>query len=230
MSLRILLCLAFVALTACSSARMARPPSLEEDSVSYKVTEMPGIFSRGDVVFGPYKATNISRSWVNSSGSGWTIGDTRYEDKETSQDYSYQFSGKDSWKGDCRAEKGHQEVDIVAAGFYVDLSCTFEPMDSQASAWKFSFKGDRSDRATGTINLGSRTVTVAAVDKVEGSPFKLAHNTGYFFYLDEQIFAAVDTISKEGPVWMNNSLTNEERDKIAMVTVAFLLNQTNFDN
>ncbi|UCH46455.1 MAG: hypothetical protein JSU95_09985 [Betaproteobacteria bacterium] len=198
--------------------------------MSYEVTEMPGIFSKGDVVFGPYKATNISRSWVSSSGSGWTIGDTRYEDKETSQDYSYQFNGKGSWNGDCRAEKGHQEVDIVAGGFYVDLTCTFEPVDSEASPWRFSFKGDRSDRATGTIVLGSKTVIVGAIDRVESSPFKLAYNTGYYFHLDEQILAAVDTISKEGPVLMSNSLTQEERDRIAMVAVAFLLNQTNFDN
>jgi len=230
MFFRITLCLVLAALTACSTARMARPPSLEEDSVSYKVTEMPGVFSKGDVVFGPYKATNIARSWVSSSGSGWTIGDTRYEDKETSQDYSYQFNGTSSWNGDCRAEKGHQEVSIVAGGFYVDLTCTFEPIDSKASPWKFIFKGERSDRATGTIILGLKTVMVGAIDKIEGSPFKLAYNTGYYFYLDEQIFAAVDTVSKEGPVWMNNSLTQEERDKVAMVAVAFLLNQTNFDN
>ena len=230
MSLRIFLCLALTTLTACSTARMAKPPSLEADTVSYKVTEMPGIFSKGDVVFGPYTATNISRSWVSSSSSGWTIGDTRYSDNETSQDYSYQFNGNSSWKGDCRAEKGHSEVSIVAGGFYVDLTCTFEPMDSEVPPWRFSFKGDRSDRATGTIILGAKTVTVGAIDRVESSPFKLAYNTGYYFYVDEQIFAAVDTISKEGPVWMNNSLTEEERDKVAMVAVAFLLNQTNFDN
>lgn len=230
MFFRVSLCLALGALTACSTARMAIPPGLEGDSVSYTVTEMPGVFSKGDVVFGPYKATNIARSWVNSSGSGWTIGDTRYEDKETSQDYSYQFSGKDSWNGDCRAEKGHQEVGIVAAGFYVDLSCTFDPLDSDASAWKFNFKGDRSDRATGIIDLGSKTVTVAAIDRVEGSPFKLGYNTGYYFHLNEKVLAAVDTVSNKGPVWMNQSLTQEERDKIAMVAVAFLLNQTHFDN
>lgn len=230
MLFRVFLCLALTALTACSTARMARPPSLEQDSVRYEVTEMPGTFSKGDVVFGPYKAINISRSWVSSSGSAWTIGDTRYGDKQTSQDYSYQFVGERSWNGNCRAEKGHQEVGIVAAGFYVDLSCTFDPVDSDASTWQFSFKGDRSDRATGTINLGLKTVTVGTIDKVEGSPFKMGYNTGYYFYLDEQILAAVDTISKEGPVWMDNSLTQEEKDKIAMVAVAFLLNQTHFDN
>ncbi len=230
MLFRIFLCLALTALTACSTARMAIPPNLEEVSVRYTVTEMPGTFSKGDVVFGPYKATNISRSWVSSSGSGWTIGDTRYEDKQTSQDYSYQFVGKSSWNGDCRAEKGHQEAGIVAAGFYVELICTFDPVDRDAPAWQFIFKGDRSDRATGTINLGLKTVTVGAIDKVEGSPFKMGYNTGYYFYLDDQILAAVDTISQEGPVWMEDSLTQEERDKIAMVAVAFLLNQTHFDN
>ena len=111
--------------------------------MSYKVTEMPGVFSKGDVVFGPYKATNIARSWVSSSGSGWTIGDTRYEDKETSQDYSYQFNGTSSWNGDCRAEKGHQEVSIVAGGFYVDLTCTFA-MEIHLQGRKVR-QGDRDD-------------------------------------------------------------------------------------
>ena len=143
---------------------------------------------------------------------------------------AYNLHGTSRWKGDCRAEKGHQEVAIVAGGFYVDLTCTFEPIDSNASPWKFIFKGDRSDRAAGTLILGLKTVAVGAIDKVKSSPFKLAYNTGYYFDLDEQIFAAVDTVSKQGPVWMNNSLTRKERDKVAMVAVASLPNQTNFDN
>lgn len=230
MFFRTVLCLALATLTACSTARMAKLPGLEVDSVSYKITEMPRAFSGGDVVFGPYRATNISRSAIKGTGSGWSIGKTKYEDKKTGQDFTYQFNGKSSWKGECKAKKGSKGVGIVAGGFYVDLNCAFVPVEGGASQWQFSFKGDRSDRATGSINLGSKTVTVRPIDKMEGSPFKLSFNTGYYFYQDETIIAAVDVISKEGPVWFNNSLSQEERDKIGMVAVAFLLNQIVFDN
>ena len=231
MFIRITLCLAMIGLTACSTARMAKLPGLEADSVSYKITEMPSSFSsKGDVVFGPYRATDISRGWIKGRSSGWSIGKLKYKKGEKGQDYSYQFKGKRSWSGECRASKGQQELGIVAGGFYVDLSCGFTPLDSGASKWEFSFKGDRSDRATGEIKLGKKRVTVKPVDKMEGSPFKMAFNTGYYFYLNKTIIAAVDVISKEGPVWFNNSLSQEERDKIGMVAVAFLLNQVVFDN
>ncbi len=231
MFIRIIVCLALGVLTACSTARMAKLPGLEADSVSYKITEMPSSFSaKGDLVFGPYRATNISRGWIKGTGSGWSVGKYKYNKKDTGQDYTYQFDGKSSWKGNCKASKGHQSFGIVAAGFYVDLSCSFFPAEGVGSEWKFNFKGDRSDRATGTIKLGSKRVTVKPVDKMEGSPFKLGFNTGYYFYLDKTIIAAVDVVSKEGPVWFNNSLSQEERDKIGMVAVAFLLNQVVFDN
>ena len=228
---RIILCLAVAALTACTTARMAKLPGLEADTVSYMVTQMPSSFSsKGDLVFGPYRASKISRGWITGKGSGWSVGKYKYNKKDTAQDYTYQFNGKSSWKGNCKASKGQQEVSIVAYGFYVNLSCSFFPAEGVGSEWKFSFIGDRSDHAAGTINLGSKKVTLKPVDKMEGSPFKLSFNTGYYFYLDKQIIAAVDVVSKEGPVWFNNSLSQDERDKIGMVAVAFLLNQIVFDN
>ncbi len=224
---RIILCLALATLTACSTARMAKLPGLEADSVSYKVTQMPSSFSsKGDLVFGPYRATDISRNLATTTG----IAVLGFGKKDSDQDFSYQFNGKSSWRGDCKSRKGHMSVGIVSGGFYVDLSCGFVPIEGGASKWQFSFKGDRSDRATGEIKLGRKTVTVKPVDKMEGSPFKLSFNTGYYFYQDETIIAAVDVVSKEGPVWFNNSLSQEERDKIGMVAVAFLLNQNVFDN
>lgn len=61
---------------------------------------------------------------------------------------------------------------------------------------------------------------------MEGSPLTLGQNTGYYFYLEEKIIAGVDAISKEGPVWLNNKLSQGEKDIIGMVVVALLLNQT----
>lgn len=229
MFFRIILCLAVAALTSCSTAKMAMLPGLEADSVKYKITELPSAFSGGDLVFGPYKATKISRSGITTTGSGWKIGSTKIGSEKTGQDYTYQFKGESSWNGDCKVKKGSSEFGIVEYRFSADLSCTFVPIGSgstSASEWKFSFKGERSDMATGSINIGSKTIKVKAINKMEGSPLRLGRNTGYYFYLDKTIIAAVDVISKEGPVWLNNSLSQDEKDMIGMVVVALLLNQT----
>ena len=231
MFFRIVVCLAVGLLTACSTARMAKLPGLEADSVSYKITEMPGSFSsKGNLVFGPYMATDISRGWIKGKSSGWGFGKLAYKKEDKAQDYSYRFKGKRSWTGECRSSKGQKELGIVTGGFYVDLSCGFAPEEKGASKWEFRFKGERSDRATGEIRLGKKRITVKPVDKMEGSPFKLAFNTGYYFYMGDKIVAAVDVVSKEGPVWFNNSLSQDERDKIAMAAAAFILNQNVQDN
>ena len=229
MFFRIIFCLGVTALTSCTTAKMAVHPGLEVDSVKYKITEMPSFFSGGDLVFGPYKATKISRSGITSTGSGWKIGSTRIGSEKTGQDYSYQFKGRSSWNGDCKVRKGSSEFGIVEYGFSADLSCTFVPIDSgstSASGWKFSFKGETSSRSTGSINIGSKTIKVKAINKMEGSPLTLGQNTGYYFYLGEKIIAGVDAISKEGPVWLNKKLSQDEKDMIGMVVVALLLNQT----
>jgi len=231
MFIRIIVCLAVGLLTACSTAKMAKLPGLESDSVRYKITEMPSSFSsKGDLVFGPYRVTNISRGWIKGKTTGWSIGKLNYEKEGKDQTYSYQFNGKSSWSGECLARKGQQGLGIVSYGFYVDLSCGFTPVESGAVEWEFSFKGEGSDRAIGAMNLGSKTVTVKSIDKMEGSSYKLNFNTGYYFYLDNKIVAAVDVVSKEGPVWLNKTLPQDERDKIGMVVVAFLLNQVAFGN
>lgn len=230
MFIRIILCLGMVVLASCSTAKMAMDPGLEVDSQKYKITELPSFFSGGDIVFGPYKAIKISRRAINGTGSGYIIGSTKISDEKKGQDYTYLFVGKNSWNGDCKVNTGHSEFGIVSHSFFADLSCTFVPTDSgntSATAWEFSFKGETSARATGSINVGSNTITVKAITKMKGSSLTLGQNTGYYFYLGEKIIAGVDVISKEGPVWLNNKLSQDEKDKIGMVVVALLLNQVN---
>lgn len=229
MFFRFIFCLAVAALTSCTTAKIAVHPGLEIDSVKYKITSMPSFFSGGDLVFGPYKAAKIYRSAINSTGSGWTIGSTKIGSEKTGQDYTYEFTGESSWNGDCKVKKGSSHFGIVSGGFSSDLSCTFVPIGGgspSSSEWQFSFKGETSSTSVGVINIGSKTIKVKAINKMEGSPLTLGQNTGYYFYLGEKIIAGVDAISKEGPVWLNNKLSQGEKDIICMVVVALLLNQT----
>lgn len=226
MFFRIIICLSLFTLTSCSTARMAVKPGLEENSVKHQITTMPGVFSGDELVFEPYKATKIDRSWISSEGSGFSVGGLSMGSKDTEQSYSYEFKGASAWNGDCMVEKESSSFGIISGGFSANLTCNFTPIDKANSSWQFSFKGETSSRSTGIINTGSKKITVKATNKMEGSMLTLGQNTGYYFYLGDKIVAAVDAVSKEGPVWLNNKLSKKEKDMIAMAVVALLLNQT----
>lgn len=230
MLFRISICLAAGLLTACSTARMERLPTLQADAVSHKITEMSHTFSNGELAFGPYRVSAISRGWIKGKVSGWRVGKLKYETGSKAQDYSFRFLGHKSWEAECRSSKGQQRVSAVSYGIYVDLSCGIVALEAGTTAWEFSFKGNGVAEATGRIDFGQKEIFVKPVSTVEGSPLKLGFYTGYYFYLDNSIVAAVDTVSKEGPIWFKNSLSEDERDRIGIVAVALLLNQVVFDS
>lgn len=230
MNSRIILFLSAAMITACSTAKMAVDPGLEVNSEKYQITERAKIFSGGNVVFGPYKATNISRGFIKSSGSYISIDKVKFGKEKEGQDYTYQFKGKRNWNGGCKVRKGETKLGRISAGHYADLECTFVPVVSgsvRAPKWYFRMRGGMSGATTGSIKIGSKKIKVASINKVEGSSLKLGQHTGYYFYLGSTIVAGVDTINKAGPVWLNKKLSQDEKDTIGMVVVALLLNQVN---
>lgn len=228
MFFRIVICLAVAVLSSCTTARMAMVPALEVDSDKYQITERPTFLLGGDLVFGPYQATEISRGFINGTGEFTTIGKITFGKKTKGQDYTYQFKGQNSWNGSCKVREGHSEVGIVSNEYFADIDCAFVPLDSgssSAAGWKFSIKGEDSGTAKGSLKLGSKTIKVSAINKIESSPLVLGQHTGYYFYSGQTLVAAVDAINKKGPVWLSKKLSQTEKDTIAMVAVALLLNQ-----
>ena len=220
---RILMCLSLAMLTACSTARMERLPGLEADTVSYQLSEIPSSGSGTDLVFGPYKATDLSRSWTRGVISGWNITLIKHRKRERELDYDFQFEGKNIWDVVCKVKRGNEELGIIEGAFYSSLNCFFIPMNSELAEWRLFLEGGLSDRSEGIIKLGGKNVILRSVDKLEGSPVRINRNTGYYFIMEEQVVAAVDVISREGPVWLSESLSQEEKDKIAMIAFALLL-------
>jgi hypothetical protein len=221
---RIIFCLGVPLLSACSTAKMVFDPDLDLDSEKYLITERPVAFSGGDLVFGPYRASRINRSFVSKSGVS-TMG---FSSKKVEQNYSYHFKGQGSWEGECVVESGNMEYRIISGGYFADIHCRLVPVDegnSAAAEWYFDIEGETSGTARGKIRQGSITIEVAAFNKNQGSSSRMSQHTGYHFYLDGEPVAAVDTISREGPVWLNRQLTVNEKDVIGLVVVALLLNQ-----
>ncbi|MCK5603010.1 hypothetical protein KAR91_14095 [Candidatus Pacearchaeota archaeon] len=222
----VITCLSVAVITSCATAKMAMIPGLEVNSEKYVITEQPKAFSGGNLVFGPYTATNISRSFVKSSG----IGILGIGKKKKGQDYTFQFKGNSSWNGDCKVESSNMKFGNVSGAFRADLDCTFLPVDSesaQASGWSFNMSGGMSGPTQGSIEIASKTIKVTSTNKIEGSPISLEQHTGYYFHSGSTIIAGVDAINKQGPVWMNKGLTQKEKDIISMTIVALLMNQVN---
>ena len=224
MFFRIIFCVGLLLLAACSTARMEFDPDLEVNSESYLISERPDTFSGGDLVFGPYRATRINRGFISKTGES-TLG---YSSKNVEQNYSFHFKGQSNWEGECIVDSGNLEYRIISGGYFADMHCSFVPADKGskvAMGWHIDIVGETSGTARGAIVVGSEAIEVAAVNKTEGSGLRLSQHTGYYFYLDGNIVAGVDTISHEGPVWLNRQLTMDEKDIIGLVVVALLLNQ-----
>ncbi len=225
MVIRIIFCFALMFIASCSTAKMALDPGLEVNSDKYQITERPVAFAGGDLVFGPYKATKISRGFIKSS----SLSILGFGKKKEGQDFTYQFSGKGSWNGDCKVKSGNKSIGRISGGYYAGIHCTFAPLDSAGttfSDWKFNITGQTSGEAQGSINIRSKTFRVAAINKIEGSILPMGQHTGYYFYSGERLIAGVDTISHDGPVWLSKKLTADEKDAIGLVVVALLLNNT----
>ena len=225
MHYRVIFYLGLAVIASCSTAKMAMDPGLAVDADKYLITERPSAFSGSDLVFGPYRATRINRSFASSTSMS-ILG---FTSKDIEQDYSYHFKGQATWKGECIVEGGNLGYKVVSGGYFADIHCSFVPTDNGSSStagWNFSISGETSGTAHGEFKIGSKSIEVAAINKVEGSSLRLSQHTGYYFYLDRSIIAGVDTIGDDGPVWLDRKLTADQKDAIGLVVVALLLNTT----
>lgn len=226
MFFRITCLLVFGLLISCSTMQMKVDPDLELVSEKFQITEKPGILSKGNLVFGLYKATNIDRSFATTTTSSSFIG-ARTE--RTKQTYSYHFEGKNNWNGRCRVRSGHAEFKRMSGGYYAGLHCTFQPeadRQTSASRVKFSIAGGDLASSNGSIKIGKKTFSVYATNRIDGSALTLERATGYHFYSGDHPVAGVSVVNSEGPVWLGHNLSADEKDMIALIIVALLLNQT----
>ncbi len=221
----------------CSTAQMAVDKNLVSKSDQYEISERPSAFSGDKLKFGPYRATEIDRSWINSSSSGMSIsGVGSYSSSETGQGFVYNFKGHQHWTSKCEVKGGKSEVKRessilsgVTYGENMGIFCSFTPGKENRrpanKGWEFAFKGQDLISAKGTFKVGLITARVVATNKFEGSPLPYGKPTGYYFYVGNKIVAGVDVINSKGPIWIEKKLNVEEKDAISLVAVALLLNQ-----
>jgi len=216
---------------------MAVDKNLVSKSDQHEISERPSAFLGNKILFGPYNATEIDRSAINSSGSGFSAtGIGSYSKNETGQNFTFNFKGNQHWTSKCEVKGGGSEVkreSSVLSGLTYDenmgIFCSFSPANGNrnpaSKQWKFEFKGQDLISAKGSFKAGPSTVRVVATNKFEGSPLPYGKPTGYYFYIGEEPVAGVDVINSKGPIWIDKKLNAEMKDAIGIVAVALLLNQ-----
>lgn len=218
-----------IILSSCATAKMAVSPDLKKQSHEYKITEKP-LLTGDKIKFGPYLASKIDRSFTR--GSAFSI--NSYKNERRHQNYSYDFKGKRNWKAACEMSGKGQSVKVInkpRTGGTVDfgmetaLNCTFNAIGNKGSTFTFGFSGPRLVEITGSFNVGTEIYSVAVINRIEGSRFALGSPTGYAIYSGNSLIAAVDSINRKGPVWINKQLSEDTKDKIGLVIVALLLFQ-----
>lgn len=207
-------------LSSCTMAKMAVSPELKNNSFEYKITEKPGL--TGDKIrFGSYLASKIDRSFT--TGSGTTI--FSYKNKNRSQRYTYDFKGENSWKAICNMGGKGQTVGIVEFGLETTLNCIFSSTGKKRSKFKFILTGPSLVEAKGKFSAGTKDFRVAVINRIQGSSFSLGSPSGYSFYSGNKLIAGVDSINRDGPVWLNKKLSADVQDRVSLVIVALLLFQ-----
>lgn len=222
-----------VLLVGCSTAQMAVDKELVSKSNKYEISERPGAFSGKKLIFGPYRATQIDRSALNSSSSGYSVSSMgSFTNNKTGQKYSYHFEGNEKgWISECVVKSGSSEIkrksSILSGLSYgegIRVSCNFSTRGNGRN-WKFEFKGADLNSAKGSFKVGNKTVRVVPTNKFKGSSLSHGKPTGYYFYVANKLIAGVDVINSKGPVWLEKRLSKKMKDAIAVVAVALLLNQ-----
>lgn len=221
MTLRLLLVFLLIYLSSCSSARMVVDSKLKSNYQIIEISEKPGVFSGGPLKFGPYSATGVDHDWARESG--FSVGET-FKKEDSKQKYRFKFNGNSGWKAECLRKGKSKQFKIVKFGMKEGMLCEFVA-DSGKDKFKLTMEGTHWVDAKGSFKIGKENIKVVTISKMENSSFKAGIPTGYHFYSGSKLIAAVDMVSKKGPVWFKNELNERKKERLGVVIAALLLNK-----
>ena len=222
MSVRIVLSVMMLSITACGAARMAVPADVAQASEELPITDRSswsGALADESFRLGPYKVTDVDRKW-DSTHSNSLFGVDR---SKTTGGYSFKLGGKDvELAGECATEDREKSRDL-GGGFEFSsmsakLGCTCH--DASASA-NVVLAASTTDTYEGTLNSGSNEYHVAAINERDGGGS--SHDpTGYRVDGGEAPLGAVDVMGT-GRVWLNRTVEGRVRDDLACIFAGLLL-------
>ncbi len=212
----------------CRMARMAIPEPLMTEAVEMTVEGRQKFTFKESLTFGPYRVTDVDRSWTKTSswGGQW------FSNSKAKQ--SYEFTLRDSntpiWEAQCATGVDERELnfnnflggqlEITSASIY--FACAFLEKQER-KRWRLVMSQSPSEMVMdGVLTDGQTRINVKGSQKLQGSPIPLSDPTGYEFELRGHIVGAVEVINK-GSVWLHPSIEPEIRSALATASSALLL-------
>ena len=224
----LLLVVSALALSGCTTARMAVPAELESRAEALPCLGRGGFTISEKFSFGPYEVADVRRGWTRRVA--WRI--LPYERSSARQQYEFTLktpSGR-TWQG--RAAVGVRKEDLkdhIAGGELtwglsrdVNYVARFG-VDGQTNAWTLALAEEKNNVVLqGTLTDGQAAWRVEGTRSLAGTSIPLMENAGFLLYEGPRLVAAVDLINA-GSVLFDRDLPPAAREPLAAAAAALLL-------
>lgn len=207
------------AVVACGQPRMQVPPEISAKSEVLEATDRSswsGSLADESFQLGPYAIKDVDRDWDSSSGVA--VGGISHEEGEGG--YAYQFEGKGKKEaGRCMTGKTDTGV-ALGSGFALEfqfskLACSCAAGGKEATVLVKS----EGSKYTGSLTTSGGTYPMRSVHELEGGS-TVEKPTGY--RMDGETVGAAE-VTHPGRVWLDKSLTDDERIEIACLFAGLML-------
>lgn len=221
MRLILLICLALLAM-GCRTAQMPVPDSLAS-AERMPVQGRQGWKIKEHLRFGAFEAHTIDRSWVRGSDLQVLI----FEGNRRKQQYTFLLRERtaDRWRVSCNAylrkrtlHIGIGEADLLNRS---EMGCRLHALGDPEAAWALRLD-ERGERPLeGHLSRGNDQWAVRGTRKLAGG-LPAESTTGYQIGEADHPMGAVEVIGN-GAVWLDASVTPDQRGVLAATAAALLL-------
>lgn len=221
----------FLIAVSCKTATVSLEEGFAQRSVFYNVEGKNGWQVNQVLKFGPFETTKIDRSMtfsyhvpllVDFSGSRESLAFSVF-DKENKTGVS--FLGDSRMKDvHLSAAKGYFQVPIKQQDVFAGALIFSQPELKRYDFFLLNPNDQQFNAKCQGVLLkdGKEHFVMKGITKLEGSRIPQTQVFGYEFYRGDKVIGAVDIMNK-GIVWMENSLSQEDRMLIAGLSTGLLV-------
>lgn len=215
------------ALGACAPARLAVPEPLAS-APRLSVHGRQGDQRSPTLQFGPWRVSDVRRSWVRGSGLDVRGGAIGIDLDRATQRYTFRATEEraGTWEGDCRSAYRRNGVVLPLGTLATDeqarLECRFTPVSG--ASWTLVTRQRFARLPEGVLVAGEDTLRVRGLDRLVGAVSTRGLLFGWLLLAGEGPVAAVE-LPNGGAVWIDTPPNAPYRRALGAVAAALLLQE-----
>ena len=211
---------AAVAITACAPAKMVVPADIAalDQIVVTNRSNASGAFIDESFKMGLYAISNVDRKWNTSSSKNLSV----VSSEESAGGYAYDFANdKAKGKGECAITGSKKSVSLLSG---LDVSKSASKIacacDWSQRVAKVALEAGNDGKFKGNLVTSAGNYTIEAIYEREGS---VSDGSPAGYRVDGQNPVGGVESLKPGRIWLNQSLSVEERDDLSCVFAGLML-------